>query len=121
VPFQGAFFFRDGFPMALPWAEGDVPLAGRQTAKHPENSYVWYEAKSDPCLKLFCPAGASHSQPMATPWADQHRKIRPARAPQNGPGRSLRRHRYGEPLRGEKSSKIGLDLVSCDVKRLHSL
>ncbi len=30
VPFQGVFFFGDGFPMALPWAEREVPLAGRQ-------------------------------------------------------------------------------------------
>jgi hypothetical protein len=30
VPFQGVFFFGDGFPMALPWAGREVPLAGRQ-------------------------------------------------------------------------------------------
>ncbi len=41
VPFQGAFFLGDGFPMALPWAEGDVPLAGRQIANRPENSCMW--------------------------------------------------------------------------------
>jgi hypothetical protein len=38
VPFQGAFFLGDGFPMALPWTEGEVPLAGRQIANRPENS-----------------------------------------------------------------------------------
>jgi hypothetical protein len=42
VPFQGAFFLGDGFPMALPWAEREEPLAGRQIANHPENSYMWY-------------------------------------------------------------------------------
>ena len=30
MPFQGVFFFGDGFPLALPWAERAVPLAGRQ-------------------------------------------------------------------------------------------
>ena len=43
VPFQGAFFLGDGFPMALPWAEREVPLAGRQITNHPENSYTWYK------------------------------------------------------------------------------
>jgi hypothetical protein len=38
VPFQGAFFLGDGFPMALPWAKEEVPLAGRQIANRPENS-----------------------------------------------------------------------------------
>jgi hypothetical protein len=28
VPFQGVFFFGGGFPMALPWAGGEVPLRG---------------------------------------------------------------------------------------------
>ena len=27
---SGRIFFGDGFPMALPWAEREVPLAGRQ-------------------------------------------------------------------------------------------
>jgi hypothetical protein len=44
VPFQAAFFLGDGFPMALPWAEREVPLAGRQIANHPENSYTWYNS-----------------------------------------------------------------------------
>ncbi len=47
VPFQGAFFLGDGFPMALPWAEREVPLAGRQIANHPENSHMWYEGLLD--------------------------------------------------------------------------
>jgi hypothetical protein len=42
VPLQGVFFLRDGFPMALPWAGKEVPLAGRQIANHPENSYRWH-------------------------------------------------------------------------------
>ena len=42
VPFQGAFFWGDGFPMALPWAEGEMPVVGRQIGNRPENSYVWY-------------------------------------------------------------------------------
>ncbi len=28
VPLQGGFLFGDGFPMALPWAAGGVPLPG---------------------------------------------------------------------------------------------
>ncbi len=60
VPFQGAFFFGNGFPMALPWAEGEVPLAGRQIANHPENSYVWYEVAGDfPAEIPFFLAGPS--------------------------------------------------------------
>jgi hypothetical protein len=43
VPFQGAFFLGDGLPMALPWAEREVPLAGRQIANHPENSDTCYQ------------------------------------------------------------------------------
>jgi hypothetical protein len=43
VPFRGAFFLGDGFHMALPWAEGEVPLAGRQIANRPENSSIWYQ------------------------------------------------------------------------------
>ncbi len=27
------FFFGDGFPMALPWAKREVPLAGRQICR----------------------------------------------------------------------------------------
>ncbi len=42
VPFQGAFFLGDGFPMALPWAEREVPLAGPQIANRPENSCMRY-------------------------------------------------------------------------------
>jgi hypothetical protein len=48
VPFQGAFFLGDGFPMALPWTEGEVPLAGRQIANSPENSHMWYQMWMQP-------------------------------------------------------------------------
>ncbi len=41
-PFRAHSFLGDGFPMALPWAEREVPLAGRQIANHPENFYTWY-------------------------------------------------------------------------------
>jgi hypothetical protein len=44
VPFQCAFFLGYGFPTALPWAEREVPLAGRRIANHPENSYMWYNS-----------------------------------------------------------------------------
>ncbi len=40
---SGRMLFGDGFPMALPWAARKVPLAGRQIAHHPENSYTWYD------------------------------------------------------------------------------
>ncbi len=42
VPFQSAFFLGDGFPMATPWAEREVPLARRQIANHPENLYMGF-------------------------------------------------------------------------------
>ncbi len=47
VPFQSAFLLGDGFPMALPWAEREVPIAGRQTANHPENSYMLHEVHAN--------------------------------------------------------------------------
>jgi hypothetical protein len=31
VPFQGVFFLGHGSPMALPWADSELPLTGRQT------------------------------------------------------------------------------------------
>jgi hypothetical protein len=43
VPIQGALFLGDGSPMALRWAEGELPLAGRQIANRPENSCMWYK------------------------------------------------------------------------------
>ena len=35
VPFQGALFFWDGYPTALPWAASELPLAGRKILRQP--------------------------------------------------------------------------------------
>ncbi len=67
VPFQSAFFLGDGSLIALPWAEGEVSLAGRQIANRPENSYMWSE-RSRPFGSLFyLAAGTSEGRKTKRP------------------------------------------------------
>ncbi len=75
VPFQGSFFLGDDFPMALPWAKREVPLAGRPIAHDPENSYMWYDAElcrqhgqfACPVVTLAKPARSNLAGPMVAP------------------------------------------------------
>jgi hypothetical protein len=43
--------------MALPWAEREVPPAGRQIAKLPENSYTWYHTLRPPYAMVASATG----------------------------------------------------------------
>jgi hypothetical protein len=77
VPFQGSFFLGDDFPMALPWAKREVPLAGRPIAHDPGNLHMWYDAKL--CRQhgqFACPVDAGKTRPEQSGRADGGSAVR---------------------------------------------